>query len=57
MEEAEKLYRRALMIREEKLGADHPHVATTLNNLGLFADKAGRTDEDEEFYRRALTAS
>jgi len=31
--EAEPLYGRSLSIREQQLGADHPDVATSLNNL------------------------
>ena len=34
--EAEPLYQRALAIREQVLGARHPHVATSLNNLAGF---------------------
>ena len=33
--EAEPLYRRSLEIREKQLGADHPDVATSLNNLAV----------------------
>jgi serine/threonine-protein kinase len=35
-EEARRLYERALVIRRSYWGADHPEVATTLNNFGLF---------------------
>ena len=52
--EAELLYRRALVIREEKLGTDHPDVANTLNNLaGLLKTKRDFA-EAEPLYRRAL---
>eukprot|EP00752_Nemacystus_decipiens_P008095 g7236.t1 len=54
-EEAEGLYRRALTIREEKLGVDHPHVASTLHNLGVCALEAGKMEEAKGFLRRALT--
>lgn len=37
------------------MGVDHPDVATTLNNLGMCAYRAGRAEEAEELYRRALT--
>jgi len=33
--EAEPLYQRALAIREQQLGADHPDTARSLNNLAL----------------------
>ena len=33
MERALPLYERALAISEKALGPDHPHVATSLNNL------------------------
>lgn len=33
--EAEPLFRRAIQIREKKLGDDHHHLATTLNHLAL----------------------
>ena len=32
-DDAEPLYKRALTIREEVLGPDHPEVASSLNNL------------------------
>jgi tetratricopeptide (TPR) repeat protein len=32
--DAEPLYRRALQIAEKTFGPDHPHVASSLNNLG-----------------------
>ena len=35
--EAEQLYKRALAIREKVLGAEHPYVAVTLNNLAHVA--------------------
>ncbi len=34
-EQAEPLHKRALFIREEALGQNHPKVAESLNNLGL----------------------
>jgi tetratricopeptide (TPR) repeat protein len=51
---AESLYRRALKIREQVLGLEHPDVAGVLNNLaGLLHDK-GDYDGAESLYRRAL---
>ena len=52
--EAEPLYRRALAIREEKLGDDHPDVAQSLNNLALLLKTQGKLAEAEPLSRRAL---
>jgi len=52
--EAEPLYRRALLIKEEQLGREHPDVATSLNNLALLLDAQGKFGEAEPLYRRAL---
>ncbi len=52
--EAEPLYRRALEIREEQLGPEHPSVAMSLNNLASLLDAQGKYDEAEPLYRRAL---
>ena len=39
-EGAKPLYERSLAIREKVLGPDHPHVASSLNNLaGLLANQ------------------
>ncbi|CAM9154649.1 unnamed protein product, partial [Pylaiella littoralis] len=51
--EAEELLRRALEIRETKLGAD-VQVAFTLHSLGQCVRQAGRLGEAEELFRRAL---
>ena len=51
---AEPLYRRALKIREEQLGGEHPSVATSLNNLALLLYAQGKYAEAEPLYRRAL---
>jgi len=53
-DEAEKLYRRALALKEALLGPDHPDVAMTLNNLALLLADAGRADAAEPLYERAL---
>ena len=34
-EQAESLYERALAIREQQLGPEHPDTATSLNNLAV----------------------
>ena len=40
--------------KRKALGADHPHVAMALHNLGMAACEAGNTEEAEGYYRRAL---
>ncbi len=52
--ETENLYRRALGIQEKSLGADHPALAATLNNLGALLDQRGKAGESEPLQRRAL---
>jgi tetratricopeptide (TPR) repeat protein len=52
--EAEPLYARSLQIYEQKLGADHPHTATSLNNLALLYKSQGRYGEAEPLYARSL---
>jgi hypothetical protein len=37
------------------LGADHPHVANSLNNLALLYQAQGRYSEAEPLYLRTLT--
>jgi Tfp pilus assembly protein PilF len=41
-------------MKEKLVGADHPVVANTLNNLAVICRRQGRLDEAEAFYRRAL---
>jgi Protein of unknown function (DUF2914)/Tetratricopeptide repeat len=50
---ADELLRSAARIQEEELGPLHPDLANTLNNLAIVAEKAGRPDDAETFYRRA----
>src|SRR5207253_2468433 len=52
--EAEALYKRALVIREKTLGADHPQVATSLHNLAVVYHDERNYAEAEPLYRRAL---
>jgi tetratricopeptide (TPR) repeat protein/nucleoside phosphorylase len=53
-QEAEPLYRRALSLRVQKLGEDHPDTAQSLNNLAVLYDTQGKYAEAEPVYRRAL---
>lgn len=53
-DEAEALYRRALDIRQTRLGPEHLHVAQSLNNLALLLKNQGKFAEAEPLYRRAL---
>jgi tetratricopeptide (TPR) repeat protein len=52
---AEKLLHVALLAAEEAYGTKHPAVALALNNLGIWYKAAGRYDEAEFLYQRALT--
>jgi hypothetical protein len=42
------------MLRESRLGADHPSVATGLNNLAELYRSQGRYSEAEPLYLRSL---
>jgi tetratricopeptide (TPR) repeat protein len=52
--EAESLYERALTIREKMLGAEHPTVATSLNDLALLYYDQGQYGKAESFSQRAV---
>ncbi|XGW00851.1 MAG: tetratricopeptide repeat protein (plasmid) [Leptolyngbya sp. BL-A-14] len=52
--EAEPLYVRALSIREQQLGTDHPDVALVLNNLANLYHSTGRYAEAEPLLARTL---
>ena len=52
--EAEPLYRRALAIREQSLGPDHPNVAIALNNLAGLLKDTNRLAEAEPLFRRVI---
>lgn len=45
--------RDALRLQETSLGADHPDLASTLNNLAVVCETLGQFDDAELFYRRA----
>ncbi len=48
------LYVRSLELKERQLGADHPNVATSLNNLASLYKLQGRYSEAEPLYVRGL---
>ena len=51
--EAERLLREAAALQEARLGALHPDLASTLNNLALVCERTNKVDEAERLYRRA----
>src|SRR5438309_1032787 len=53
-EEAEKFFRRSLIIRNKTEGPDSPVVAQSLNNLGLVLHEVGNFVESEQMHKRAL---
>jgi tetratricopeptide (TPR) repeat protein len=53
--EAEPLHQRALAIKEESLGPEHPDVAVSLNNLASLYDNQGQFPKAERLHQRALT--
>jgi tetratricopeptide (TPR) repeat protein len=52
--EAERLLKRALVIREKTLGANHPDVAQTLTNLANVYRDQGKYGDAEALHKRAL---
>src|SRR5262249_37434674 len=52
--EAEPLYMRSLAILEKSLGAEHPWVATSQNNLATLYYVQGRYTEAELLYKRSF---
>ncbi|HVB22938.1 MAG TPA: tetratricopeptide repeat protein [Ktedonobacteraceae bacterium] len=55
--DAEPLYQRALQIREQVLGPQHPSTATSLNNLAALYDTQGKYEQAKPLYQRALRIS
>jgi tetratricopeptide (TPR) repeat protein len=51
---AEPLFRQALELAEQALGAEHPDTAGTLNNLARLLEAEGNSAAAEPLYRRAL---
>jgi tetratricopeptide (TPR) repeat protein len=56
-EEARDHFGRALAIREQALGSDHPDVTVALFNIGNAAFAEGKYEEARSAYERALAAS
>ncbi len=52
--QAEPWYTDCLAVVRERLGDDHPDVATSLNNLAALYESQGRYSEAEPLYRKAL---
>ncbi len=52
--EVEPLYERALKIRENTLGIDHPDVAVILENMAEFYIDIGKKDDAERMDRPFL---
>jgi tetratricopeptide (TPR) repeat protein len=52
--QAEPLYQRALAIREQQLGPEHPDTALSLNNLAELHRAQGKYEQAEPLYQRAL---
>ncbi len=45
---------RALSIRTQALGADHPDVASSLNNLAIVSERIGNYQDSLRYHRQAL---
>ncbi|KAN0067101.1 HET domain containing protein [Elaphomyces granulatus] len=54
LDEAEKMYQRALQGYEKAWGPDHTSTLDTVNNLGILYKFKGKLDEAEKMYQRAL---
>ena len=54
LDEAEKMYQRALQGYEKAWGPDHTSTLSTVNNLGLLYADQGKHEEAEKMYQRAL---
>jgi len=51
---AEPLYQRALAIREQQLGPEHPDTAESLNDLAILYSQQGKYEQAESLLRHAL---
>src|SRR5712664_3500653 len=54
LDEAEKMYQRALQGMEKAWGLDHTSMLLAVNNLGILYADQGKLDEAEKMYQRAL---
>ncbi|KAN0072353.1 hypothetical protein V8E54_009282 [Elaphomyces granulatus] len=54
LDEAEKVYQRALQRYEKAWGPGHTSTLDTVNNFGLLYKSQGKLDEAEKMYQRAL---
>jgi tetratricopeptide (TPR) repeat protein len=54
LDEAEKMYQRALQGFEKAWGLEHTSTLDTVNNLGILYADLGRLNEAEKMYQRAL---
>ena len=52
---AGRLLREAAVLQELRLGALHPDLANTLNNLGIVCEMTGNAIDAEHYFRRACT--
>ena len=48
------MQQRALRIREQELGLDHPETAQSLNAVAKLYDGQGKYEAAEQLYRRSL---
>ena len=46
-----------MTILKKALGPEHPKVATTLNNLGVFYENEGKHRKAEKFFHQSLAIS
>ncbi|KAK4164715.1 phosphorylase superfamily [Cladorrhinum sp. PSN259] len=53
-EEAERIYRQALELKEKVLGREHRSTLDSMNNLGLVLQNQGKYEEGEQIHRQAL---
>lgn len=53
-EQAQPLYKRALQIREQKLGPEHPNTAISLNNLASLYQVQEMYTDAQPLYERVL---
>jgi Tfp pilus assembly protein PilF len=54
LDEAEPLLRKALMIRQEVLGADHPSTGNSLNNVAGLLMSKGEKAEAASMFKQSL---